>query len=87
MALKALSRAGLGDVGLDLSNTGEVFFILKRCDMKLSGDTPLFWFEIGVLYSFNRFWLVEWCVFWSGDRQVMEMVEVKGDPREYVGQE
>ena len=48
-------------------------------------DVPLFWFETDVIYCFNRFWLVEWCVLWSGERIVMEMVELVGDLKDYVG--
>jgi len=36
----------------------------------------LFEFEIEILYFCNRFWLVEYCVFWNGARQIVEMVEI-----------
>jgi hypothetical protein len=47
-------------------------------------DTPLFWFEVEFLYILNRFWLVEWCVFWNGKRQIMEMVEIKEKIEDYA---
>lgn len=47
-------------------------------------EVPLFWFEIEVIYAFNRFWLVEWCVFWNYDRQIVEMVEIEGGLMDYV---
>jgi len=47
-------------------------------------DVPLFTFDLEVIYAFNRFWIVEWCVFWNGDRQVMEMTEITGDIKDYV---
>lgn len=42
-------------------------------------QVPLFWFEFEVIYSLNRFWLCEVCVFWNGVREVMEMVEIEGN--------
>jgi len=39
-------------------------------------DVPLFTFELGIIYHCNRFWLVEYCVFWNGDRTIVEMVEI-----------
>lgn len=47
-------------------------------------EQRLFWFEYDVLYCFNRFWLVEYCVFWNGDRCIMEMVELEKGLMGYV---
>ncbi len=46
-------------------------------------DAPLFTFEIELVYCAGYFWLVEWCVFWNGDRQVVEMVRLEGDLNGY----
>lgn len=47
-------------------------------------ESPLFTFEVEVIYFCNRFWLVEWCVFWNGARQIVEMVEIQENVHEYV---
>ena len=49
-------------------------------------DTPLFWFEYDLIYTLHRFWLVEYCVLWNGERIVMEMVEIKGDENGYFSE-
>ena len=40
-------------------------------------DTPLFKFDLEVIYYCNRFWLCEICVFWDGSTQIVEMVELE----------
>lgn len=40
-------------------------------------EKALFWFEVEVIYYCNRFWLVEYCVFWNGLRQIVEMCEIQ----------
>lgn len=47
-------------------------------------EIPLFWFEIEVIYCLNKFWLVDWCVLWNGERVIMEMVELTGGLQDYV---
>jgi hypothetical protein len=50
-------------------------------------EIPLFWFELEVIYFCNKFWLTEFCVFWNGDRQIVEMVEITGGFDGYVPEE
>ena len=57
-------------------NTDVTFFILFFGGKKMLPETPLFWFEYDLIYCLNRFWLVEYCVLWNGERIVMEMVEI-----------
>jgi len=52
--------------------------------VRTNPDSRLFWFEVYVLYFCNRFWLVEECVFWNGDRQIMEMCEIKENLDGYI---
>jgi len=50
-------------------------------------DIPLFWFETELVYHEHKFWLVEFCVFWNGVRQIVEMVEIKENFDDYVTEE
>ena len=52
--------------------------------MRTDPESRLFWFDVYVMYFCNRFWLVEECVFWNGDRQIMEMVEIKENLGGYI---
>jgi len=55
----------------------ECFFLsIFREDFMLP-DTPLFKFDLEVIYYCNRFWLCEICVFWDGSTQIVEMVELE----------
>jgi hypothetical protein len=45
---------------------------------------PLFTFELEVIYAFGFFWLVEYCVFWNGSRNIVEMVKLEGNINGYV---
>jgi hypothetical protein len=47
-------------------------------------DVPLFTFELEVIYYCNKFWLVEWAVYWNGQRTIVEMVEIDGGLDGYV---
>lgn len=47
-------------------------------------DSPLWTFEIEVVYICDRFWLVEWCVMYSGERSIVEMVEIEGNLDDYL---
>lgn len=47
-------------------------------------DCALFWFETEVIFFGLRFWLVEYCVFWNGERQIVEMVELTGGLNGYL---
>jgi len=40
-------------------------------------DIPLFRFGYEVIWYECRFWLVEYCELWTGERIVMEMVEIE----------
>lgn len=42
----------------------------------MSNQDSLWTFDIEVIYWQMRFWLVEWCVLWNGERIIMEMVEL-----------
>jgi len=46
-------------------------------------DNRLFWFELDTMIWQGRLWLVEWCVFWNGDRQIVEMVEIRERLHDY----
>jgi hypothetical protein len=72
--------------GLRPSNTGWSFFVYFTGGFNMLPDTPLFWFEYDLIYSLQRFWLVEYCVLWNGERIVMEMVEIKGDESGYFSE-
>lgn len=61
-----------------------LFYFVEVVMQRLSGDTPLFWFELDVIYYYGRCWLVEYCVFWNGVVQIMEMVEIKGSLNGYI---
>lgn len=50
-------------------------------------EDRLFEFDLEVIYYCNRFWLIEWCVWWNGERQVMEMTEITGGLYGYVEEE
>jgi hypothetical protein len=52
--------------------------------VKTNPDSRLFWFELDTVIWEGRLWLVEWCVFWNGDRQIVEMVEIKENFRGYI---
>ena len=52
--------------------------------MRTEADMPLFTFEYDVIYWCNRFWLVELCVWWNGETQIMEMVEIQENIDEYI---
>lgn len=47
-------------------------------------EVPLFWFEYSVIYHQNRFWLVEYCVWFDGHKDVMEMVEIRENLDGYI---
>lgn len=47
-------------------------------------ELPLFWFELEVVWWFDRFWLVEWCVTWNGDKYIIEMVELGRNSYGYI---
>lgn len=64
-------------------NLGVLFLFSWRCVVRIHADSPLFWFELEVIYFCNFFWLVEYCVYWNGDRQIVEMVRIEGDISEY----
>jgi len=40
-------------------------------------DTPLFKFGYEVIWYECRFWLVEYCELWTGEKLVMEMIEIE----------
>jgi len=39
-------------------------------------EIPLFHFEIEIVYWENRVWLVEYCVYWNGLREIVQMDEI-----------
>lgn len=79
MALKPRSDGIVDVVETGHINTDVSFFILRKGWFRMLADTPLFWFEIEVECLFGRFWLIEYCVLWNGDRNIVEAVEIEED--------
>jgi hypothetical protein len=65
-------------------NSDVSFFILFSGRLSMLSDVPLFTFELEVIYYCNKFWLVEWAVYWNGQRTIVEMVEIDGGLDGYV---
>lgn len=84
MELKTRSDGVVGGVNKSTLNTECAFLFWGGVKVRTNPDSRLFWFETFVLYFCNRFWLVEECVFWNGDRQIMEMVEIKENLDDYI---
>jgi len=53
------------------------FFISLSGGLSMLPDLPLFRFGYEVIWYECRFWLVEYCELWTGERIVMEMVEIE----------
>jgi len=47
-------------------------------------DVPLYTFDLRLELWYGRWYLIEWCVWWSGFEQIVEMVEIEGDLNGYV---
>ena len=84
MAAKRCSHTRHAVVDQGHINSGVTFFISREGERKMLSDARLFWFELETIYLFNRFWLCEVCVFWNGDREIMEMLEIKGNINDYT---
>lgn len=47
-------------------------------------NKPLWTFELEVIYFEGRFWLVEYCVWWTGNKTIVEMVELQENVNDYI---
>lgn len=47
-------------------------------------DVPLFTFDLRVELWHGRWYLSEWCIWWTGYEELLEMVEITGDLNGYT---
>jgi hypothetical protein len=64
-------------------NSECAFLFSRRIEVRTNPDSKLFWFELDTIIWQGRLWLVEWCVLWNGDRQIVEMVEIRESLDDY----